>query len=92
MPQISAEFDDLARRSRGIVAATVTSAAPLSAGELAEVQAHVEKLAGAKVELSATTDPALMGGLCVRIGDWQIDASVSTRLTRLRKQLLVGTS
>ena len=65
---------------------------PILPYKLAAVQAHVEKLAGAKVELSATTDPALMGGLCVRIGDWQIDASVSTRLARLRKQLLVGTS
>ncbi|MGZ6266533.1 MAG: F0F1 ATP synthase subunit delta [Candidatus Limnocylindrales bacterium] len=42
--------------------------------------------------MSATTDPALIGGLCVRIGDWQIDASVSTRMDRLRKQLLGGTS
>jgi F-type H+-transporting ATPase subunit delta len=92
MPQVSAEFDELVRRSRGIVAATVTTPAPLEEKDLAAVKARVERLAGAKVELEATTDPTLLGGLCVRIGDWQIDASVSTRLTRLRKELVGGTS
>jgi F-type H+-transporting ATPase subunit delta len=92
LPQVSDEFDELVRRSRGIVAATVTTASPLSATELAAVQARVEQLAGAKVELTTTIDPALIGGLCVKIGDWQIDASVSTRMDRLRKQLLGGTS
>ncbi|MGZ6273279.1 MAG: ATP synthase F1 subunit delta [Candidatus Limnocylindrales bacterium] len=92
LPQISAEFDELVRRSRGIVAATVTTAAPLSAKELAAVQARVEQLAGAKAEVSTAIDPALIGGLCIKIGDWQIDASVSTRMDRLRKQLLGGTS
>jgi F-type H+-transporting ATPase subunit delta len=92
LPQVSAEFDELVRRSRGIVAATVTTPAPLGAKDLAAVRAHVERLAGAKVELEATTDPTLLGGLCVRIGDWQIDASVSTRLARLRKELIQGTS
>ncbi|MGZ6266506.1 MAG: ATP synthase F1 subunit delta, partial [Candidatus Limnocylindrales bacterium] len=52
LPQISAEFDELVRRSRGIVAATVTTASPLSAKELAAVQARVEQLAGAKAEVS----------------------------------------
>ena len=52
----------------------------------------MEQLAGAKVELSVATDPSLIGGLRVKIGDWQIDASVSTRLSRLRKQLVQGTS
>lgn len=92
LPQISTEFDELVRRSRGIVAATVTTAVPLSAKELAAVQARVEQLAGAKVEVSTAIDPALIGGLCIKIGDWQIDASVSTRMDRLRKQLLGGTS
>jgi F-type H+-transporting ATPase subunit delta len=92
LPQVSAEFDELVRRSRGIVAATVTAPAPLEAKDLAAVKAHVERLVGAKVELEATTDPTLLGGLCVRIGDWQIDASVSTRLARLRKELVGGTS
>lgn len=92
LPQIAAEFDELVRQSRGIVAATVTSPAPLSKEELAAVKARVEQLAGAKVELSTATDPSLIGGLRVKIGDWQIDASVSTRLARLRKQLVQGTS
>ncbi len=92
LPQVSDEFDELVRRSRGIVAATVTTASPLSAKELAAVQARVEQLAGAKAEVSTAIDPALIGGLCIKIGDWQIDASVSTRMDRLRKQLLGGTS
>ncbi len=92
LPQVSAEFDELVRKSRGIVAATVTSPAPLPAQELAAVKARVEQLAGAKVELSTATDPSLIGGLRVKIGDWQIDASVSTRLSRLRRQLVQGTS
>ncbi|MGA3058529.1 MAG: ATP synthase F1 subunit delta [Candidatus Limnocylindrales bacterium] len=92
LPQVSAEFDELVRRSRGIVAATVTTPKPLGDKDLAAVRARVEQRAGAKVELDVTTDPTLMGGLCVRIGDWQIDASVSTRLARLRKELVQGTS
>jgi F-type H+-transporting ATPase subunit delta len=92
LPQVSDEFDELVRRSRGIVGATVTTASPLSARELAAVQARVEQMAGAKAELSTTIDPTLIGGLCIKIGDWQIDASVSTRMDRLRKQLLGGTS
>jgi F-type H+-transporting ATPase subunit delta len=92
LPDISVEFDELVRDSRGVVRATVTSAAPLSEKELAAVKARVEQLAGAGVEMYADTDPSLIGGLRVMIGDLQIDASVSTRLARLRKQLVQGPS
>jgi F0F1-type ATP synthase delta subunit len=44
------------------------------------------------VELSTAIDPSLLGGLRVRIGDLQIDASVSGRLERLRARLVQGTS
>jgi F0F1-type ATP synthase delta subunit len=52
----------------------------------------VEKLAGAKVELTTSTDPKLLGGLTIRIGDKLIDASVQGRLARLRGRLVQGTS
>jgi F-type H+-transporting ATPase subunit delta len=92
MPAISDEYDDLVRRSLGIVAVTVTTPAPLSQKELAGLKVKLEELAGARVEIDTRTDPTLIGGIRVTIGDRQIDASVSTRLARLRKQLIQGTS
>ena len=92
LPEVSAEYDDLVRDSRGIVAATVTTPAPLDEKELAGVRTRVEQLAGAKVELATSTDPALLGGLTIRIGDKLIDASVRGRLERLRGRLVQGTS
>jgi F-type H+-transporting ATPase subunit delta len=92
LPEVSAEYDALVRESRGIVAATVTTPAPLSAQELAQVTAKVEQLAGTKAELTLATDPTLLGGLTIRIGDRLIDASVRGRLQRLRGRLVQGTS
>jgi F-type H+-transporting ATPase subunit delta len=92
LPDVSASFDDLYRRSKGIVGATVTTPLPLPADEREALQKRVEEIAGAQVELYTETDPALIGGLCVRIGDYQIDASVATRLSRLRRKLVQGAS
>jgi F-type H+-transporting ATPase subunit delta len=92
LPEVSAEYDALVRESRGIVAATVTTPAPLSEQELAQVTAKVEQLAGTKAELTLATDPTLLGGLTIRIGDRLIDASVRGRLQRLRGRLVQGTS
>ena len=92
LPDVSAEYDALVRKSRGIVAATVTTPEPLTKEELAQVTARVEQLAGAKVELTTTTDPKLLGGLTIQIGDKLIDASVQGRLERLRGRLVQGTS
>jgi F-type H+-transporting ATPase subunit delta len=92
LPSVSSEYDAKVRQKRGIVAATVSTPEPLSPGELATVQARVEQLAGASVELTTSVDPGLIGGLTIKIGDKLIDASVSGRLARLRGQLVQGTT
>jgi F-type H+-transporting ATPase subunit delta len=92
LPDVSVEYDALVRKSRGIVAATVTTPAPLTQNELAQVRVRVEQLAGASVELTTAIDPALLGGLTIRIGDRLIDASVRGRLERLRDRLVQETS
>jgi F-type H+-transporting ATPase subunit delta len=92
LPDVSTEFDSLVRESRGIVAADVTTPSPLSEADLAKVRASVEHLAGGKVELTTSTDPRLVGGLTIKIGDKLIDASVQGRLERLRGRLVQGAS
>jgi F-type H+-transporting ATPase subunit delta len=91
-PSVSTEYDAKVRQARGIVAATVSTPESLSAGDLAAVRTRVEQLAGATVELTTAVDPALIGGLTIKIGDKLIDASVRGRLERLRGRLVQGTT
>jgi len=91
LPALSREFDRLVDRERGVVAAIVTSAEPLSDEDAAAVDRRVAALRGASsVRLERRVDPSLIGGLTVRVGDRLIDASVRGRLERLRAQLIAG--
>ena len=76
---------------RGVVVATVTSAAPLTKDETAEIRTRVEAMAGSSIDLRTAVDPELLGGLTVQIGDRLLDASIRGRLERLRDQLNAGT-
>jgi F-type H+-transporting ATPase subunit delta len=87
---IAADYQRLLNEKRGVVAAVVTSALPLTRGEDEAIRKRVAQLTGTTVDVQTAVDPALIGGLTVRIGDRLIDASVRGRLERLRKQLLAG--
>jgi F-type H+-transporting ATPase subunit delta len=90
LPAISAQYNQLLNRRRGVAEATVTSAAPLSSDETNALRAHVEAMTGSTVELKSAVDPALIGGLTLRVGDRLLDASIRGRLERLRDQLVTG--
>jgi len=90
LPRVAAEFRRLDNARQGITLATATSAAPLSPDEVQALTARMEQLTGGRVELDLRTDPSLLGGLVVRIGDRLIDGSVRGRLERLRNQLVSG--
>ncbi len=92
VPAVAREYHRLLRDERGIVAAVVTSAAPLSKDETDAVRGRIEQLSEAKVELEALVDQRLIGGLTVRVGDRLLDASVRGRLERLRSQLVTAGS
>jgi F-type H+-transporting ATPase subunit delta len=68
-----------------IVRATVTSAVPLSADNRNQVIDEVKKIAAGEVVLTEKVDASLIGGFILTVGDKQIDTSVSSSLTRLRK-------
>jgi F-type H+-transporting ATPase subunit delta len=83
LPQIIRAFRQLASRFRGEVSAEVTSAHPLDAGQVAELKQQLRTRVGREVSVDLDVDPALLGGLVVRIGSQMIDSSIRTRLNAL---------
>lgn len=73
------------RQQRSI--ARVISAVPLSAQQATRLQAALTDVYGRKMVLRAAVDPAVRGGLVVRVGDEVIDGSVASRLAGARAAL-----
>jgi F-type H+-transporting ATPase subunit delta len=69
----------------GHVEATVTTARPLEASLKKDVLDFIAKMEGVKdVTLSETVDPTILGGVIIETPRKRFDASVSTKLKRLR--------
>ncbi|MEO9900219.1 F0F1 ATP synthase subunit delta [Nisaea sp.] len=80
---ITAFLAQLAAR-RGEVTADVTSAIELSEAQLADISDALKKAVGQKVSVNLSVDPALIGGLIVRVGSRMIDNSIRSKLQRLQ--------
>jgi len=80
-------FAELVRRERGISLAEVRTARPLDDAQRTAITQRLRELTGDKIEMNEVVDDALIGGISVRIGDRLYDASVRSRLERLRARL-----
>jgi F-type H+-transporting ATPase subunit b len=67
--------------------AEVTSALPLSEEEQALVSREISQKLGGAATVSFRVDPAILGGLVVRVGDRVVDGSLSGRLTDLQQSM-----
>jgi F-type H+-transporting ATPase subunit delta len=68
----------------------VHSAIPLDEDQLISLRDRLARLTAATPILNVSTDPSLIGGLVVQIGDLRYDASVKSRLLQLRQRLIEG--
>jgi len=76
---------------KGIVTAYVTSATALTAESRAEIVAIVKKEIGAnEVLLKEKVNDKLIGGFILKVGDKQFDASISSGLSKLKKEFAQG--
>jgi F-type H+-transporting ATPase subunit delta len=82
-----AGLSDLAAQRRGRVVAEVRSAIPLSDEQSRRLSAALGNIHHREVQLNVTTDPAVIGGLEVRVGDEVIDGTLSTRIETARRRL-----
>lgn len=76
-------FNMLTARYRGEVTAEVTSARPLNDSQVSAIRHHLRSRMGRDIAIDLQTDPAILGGLVVKIGSQLIDNSIRTKLSTL---------
>jgi F-type H+-transporting ATPase subunit delta len=87
---VAAAFDELLQQHFGVVEADVFTAEPLGAEDLRGVSDRLAKALGKQVVAHNYAEPAMLGGIKVRIGDQLVDASLSTRLRKMKDQIRKG--
>jgi F-type H+-transporting ATPase subunit delta len=87
LPEIATIFEQLKADAERVIDVQVTSAAPMGAGEAAQLTAALTKRFDRKVRVQTAVDPSLVGGAVVRAGDLTIDGSIKARLERLALDL-----
>jgi F-type H+-transporting ATPase subunit delta len=74
----------MAAEHRGEASADVTVAEPLSDRHLGEIRSVLDAVTGKNVKLDVAVDPAIIGGLVVKLGSRMVDTSLRTKLNALR--------
>ena len=81
------KYLEMLAESRGELAVQITTAQPLSAAELKTLTDSIAKSTGKKVNAQVRENPAILGGLQVRVGSKMLDNSVAGKLDRLKQKL-----
>ncbi|HEX8938220.1 MAG TPA: F0F1 ATP synthase subunit delta [Sphingomicrobium sp.] len=76
-------YGRLAADHRGETTAEVITARPLGDDQLAALKQQLRARAGRDVIIDLSVDPEILGGIIVKLGSQQIDASIRTKLNRL---------
>ena len=86
--RIRRRFDAMWAEENKLLPVSVTSAVELDGSIVEEIGKEIEQQTGQRVELSASVDPNVLGGLRLQVGNMVLDATVRNRLEQLRKQVV----
>lgn len=87
LPAVIRAFRTLLSAHKGETRAEVTSAFPLTKTQQTALAKQLKARTGRDPALDLTVDPAIMGGLIVKMGSQMIDGSLRTRLNRLAQAM-----
>lgn len=90
LPALPAIVNAVAERvaaHKGEITAEVTAAQALDQSQIDEIAQNLKKVLGKEVNVRLNIDPAIIGGLIIKVGSRLIDASVGTKLERLHRAL-----
>jgi F-type H+-transporting ATPase subunit delta len=77
-------YRELVAREKGEATANVTVAEQLKPEHLAALRAALKAVSGKEVDLDVKIDPAIIGGLVVKLGSRMVDASLRTKLNAMK--------
>ena len=86
-PGVQRVFGQLVDNLQGIARVSVTTAVPYGEANTSALEKRLSEVLGKSVRAQLNTDPEVLGGIVIRAGDRVIDASIRTRLERLRAAL-----
>jgi F-type H+-transporting ATPase subunit delta len=90
LPAILSELRRMVEEHEGIERVEVTVPLPLAAPQKDNLRAVLERRTGKKVVLEESVDPAVLGGMVVKVGSTVYDGSVRTQIEQIRQNLQKG--
>ena len=85
--RIRREFEQMWKKENKRIDVTVTSAVELDPAVVTKVGEEIERQTGQKVELASRVDDEILGGIVLQVGNMVLDASIRSRLEKLRKSV-----
>ncbi len=87
LPDVARGYRRLSAKHRGVVAAEIVTAVPLTEAQSGQIAASLSASLGRSPEITTRVDPSILGGLRIRVGSRLYDASLKSRLDSLKYAL-----
>jgi F-type H+-transporting ATPase subunit delta len=85
--RIRRRFEEMWKKENRRIDVTVTSAVELDPSVVGKIGEEIERQTGQKVELASRVDEEILGGVVLQVGNMVLDASIRSRLEKLRKSV-----
>jgi len=85
--RIRRQFDQFWKKENRQIEVTVTSAVELDPSVVEKIGEEIERQTGRTVELASRVDDEILGGIVLQVGNMVLDASIRSRLEKLRKSV-----
>ena len=87
LPDLERSYAERYQEEHDEIAVQLTTAVPIDDEQAEDLRRRIEQSTGKKVAMRRVVDPAVLGGIVLRVGDLLVDASVRRRLESLRVSL-----
>ena len=88
LPEVCRYFNKLYKAEQGIQEALITTSQALDSATKDDIIKEISKKFGNNLEVKEEVNPGIIGGFKLRIEDKEIDASIATKLTKIKRELI----